>query len=177
MIKFQRIKIIENDVVIYHYLYGDLLSSLVDYMNVWTDEEVKKKVFDARKIYTTYDYRVIQDKQEIAICSIRDIDMESRNANLYITMCKPIEHDEDIINEIIKRMIDFAFGQLDLIRLEGFIVEDSQFEKKKDILEINKFKQEARLNDVCFLRGYKRNKVIFGLIKEESVVESVLRRN
>lgn len=178
MIKLQRIKSSENEVVIYHYIYGDLLSVHNDRLNVWTEQEVKKKVFDIRESYYTYDFNVTNEGREVGICSIREIDYENRNAKLFITMKEEISGHESLIHEILNEMSDFAFGQLDLVRLEGYLAEDQFYLMKKRLLEKNHFQQEAVLDDINFINGTRTKEVIFGLLKEERVVESCgLREN
>lgn len=154
MMKIQRIYNQEDEYVIYHYIYGNLGSIYNERLYVFVENEVKEKVFDIRDKMDIYDFEVYIDNTKIAIASLREIDFENRKAMIFVSMINS-DHMLNYYKNVIERMTEVAFGQLDLIRLEGTILDINS--KQACLGELKKcgFVQEGYFANVDFFGGKK----------------------
>ena len=69
------------------------------------------------------------------------------------------------MSEAITATIDYGFKQMNLNRIEAFIVEDNEASKR--LLVKNGFVQEGRLRQNWFVNGEAQNSLMFSLLKED----------
>lgn len=152
--KIQRIYNQEDEYVIYHYIYGNLGSICNERLYVFVENEVKEKVFDIRDKMDTYDFEIYIDNTKIAIASLRGVDFENRKAMLFVSMINS-DYMLNYYKDVIDQMTEVAFGQLDLIRLEGTILDINS--KQACLGELKKcgFVQEGYFANVDFFGGKK----------------------
>ncbi len=163
IVELKKIKKAESNQLIEHYLNGKLLSGFGETFLAWTEDEVKEQVFDVKKKRTTWDFSIETDGKGAGILSFRSIDYENRNAIMYITLFDIIEKSEEDVTRIMRECIDFAFHQMDLFRLEGFVTDD----RYKKILANLGFAIEAEIEGIDFRGGKRVNRLVYGLLKNE----------
>lgn len=164
MIELRRIKTAEDPLVIYHYIFGELLGCYRDKFFTWTKDEVKQYVFDTRERYTTWDFNANRDGKRVAVVSLTDIDYENLNAKLSVTLSEPAMVEDLDTPDIIKQLGKFAFHQLGLVRVSGVLTIDGVY---RMILEDVGFKLEASIEGAAYREGRRRPLRFFGLLKHD----------
>lgn len=165
MLSLDRVFNEENGYIIYHYKYGSLLSVYNEKMFVFHYDDVNKKVFNEREKWTTYDFAIHNNKSLVGIVSLRDVDYENRKAKLFITINK-----EEDISECYRNILDeiekFAFGNLNLMRLEGFC-ENAEYKSKWiNILLDHGYQIECIFDQMDFFKGKETDILYFGKLRE-----------
>ena len=123
------------------------------------------KAKDAYKEGKTYHWAITEDgKEYLGTISLKDIDLENRNAEYAICLRK-CAMGKGIAYEATQYVLEYAFTELDLHRIYLNVLSDN--EKAIHLYERCGFQFEGEWKEHLYLKGRYRSLKWYGIQKEE----------
>lgn len=154
----------EDEMLFFTYLEGELLFLFQNPIFSFSNEDFSKRVEKERSLETTQDFTILSENNVVVGYSVLKIDYESLNALLRTTVNK-----EEYGLSALLAVINYAFFELDLYRVYGYIKESSSFLKPIERLG---FKVEGVLRESVYKEGRFQNVLVLGLLKDEYIINT-----